>query len=290
MIPQPHFRPLLTSTSNPTVKHLVKMRDNRARRRAERVLVDGWRETRRAIESGLRPLGVYVCGETDPPSTTDTDTEISDRQCREYVVGAARDALVSVSAKVMQKIAYGQSDRGVVAEFLAPDGGLGELSLPQSGLVLVLDQFEKPGNIGAAFRCADAASVDAVILSPSTADRFNPNAIRSSLGAVFTVPGASADEPEVRAWLLRQNYRICAARVESSRPLWQTDLTGPLAIVIGSEAHGLGDCWQGDDDCVIDAVRIPMAGAVDSLNASVSAAVILYEAARQRAPDPGRIQ
>ncbi|WP_231743771.1 TrmH family RNA methyltransferase [Stieleria neptunia] len=274
---------MLTSTSNPTVKHLVKMRDNRARRRAGRVLVDGWRETQRAIESGLDPVGIYVVadhGDAVMPASQQSTHPQSDAQ--RFVTDSASQALVSVSPTVMQKIAYGQSERGVVAEFAAPDWSLSQLRLPETGLVLVLDQIEKPGNIGAAFRCADAAGADAVILCPAAADRFNPNAIRNSLGAVFSVPSATADEADAKAWLTERGYRICAARVESSRPLWQADLTGRLAMVIGSEAHGLGDHWQSDADGTVDAIRIPMAGNIDSLNASVSAAVFLYEAKRQR--------
>lgn len=276
---------LLTSTNNPTVKHLAKMRDNRARRRAGRVLVDGWRETRRAIESGLTPIGVYVVDQTAEHSAgsagaaTDAMSE-----SEQWVRGSCAATLCRVSENVMKKIAYGQSDRGVVAEFQTPQSELSDLNPPESGLVLVLDQIEKPGNIGAAFRCADAAGVDAIILTPASADRFNPNAIRSSLGAVFSVPSATADESVSRRWLSEKGYRLCTARVESSRPLWDCDLTGALAIIIGSEATGLGDNWQTDDRQAVDAVRIPMAGQVDSLNASVSAAVLLYEAQRQRQP------
>jgi TrmH family RNA methyltransferase len=274
---------LLTSTSNPTVKRLVKMRDNRVRRRSGRILVDGWRETIRAIESGLKPIGVYVTGDSILDSDPQADSELdADRATASAVLADVADALCRVSPAVMHKIAYGQSDRGVVAEFDAPRWGLAECDLPPSGLVLVLDQFEKPGNLGAAFRCADAAGADAVIVTPATADRFNPNAIRSSLGAVFTVRSAAADENEAKRWLAEHGYRLCAARVESSQPLWQCDLTGPLAIVIGSEANGLGAHWQSDADATVDAVRIPMGGTVDSLNASVSAAVLLYEASRQR--------
>ncbi|MCS7471232.1 RNA methyltransferase [Stieleria sp. ICT_E10.1] len=274
-------RHLLTSTSNPTVKHLVKMRDNRARRRAGRVLVDGWRETQRAIESGLDAIGIYVVAGRGDATPTHGQSAHPQSDAERFVTESAARALVDVSPTVMQKIAYGQSERGVVAEFAAPEWGLSELRLPDAGLVLVLDQIEKPGNIGAAFRCADAAGADAVILCPAAADRFNPNAIRNSLGAVFSVPSATADEPDAKAWLAELGYRICAARVESSRPLWQADLTGRLALVIGSEARGLGDHWQ-SDDVTVDAIRIPMAGNVDSLNASVSAAVLLYEAKRQR--------
>ncbi|QEF97120.1 23S rRNA (guanosine-2'-O-)-methyltransferase RlmB [Stieleria maiorica] len=278
---------MLTSLRNPTVKRLVKMRDNRARRKTGHILVDGWRETQRAIQAGLDPLGIYAVADsgdaTAAEDTGDTGRSIGPQSdARRFVIDAAGQSLVDVSAAVMQKIAYGQSERGVVAEFAAPPWGLSELRVPESGLILVLDQIEKPGNIGAAFRCADAAGADAVILCPAAADRFNPNAIRNSLGAVFSVPSAAADEADARSWLVRHGYGICAARVESSRPLWQADLTGPVAIVIGSEAFGLGAHWQSDPQTAIDAIRIPMAGDVDSLNASVSAAVFLYEAARQR--------
>lgn len=250
------------------------MRDNRSRRRANRILVDGWRETRRAIESGLVPIGVYIVA-TRSSSDAFSETE-------QWVRQSCRDTLCPVSPTVMQKIAYGQSDRGVVAEFQTPHWDLSGLKTPENGLVLVLDGLEKPGNIGAAFRCADAAGADAIILTPSTADRFNPNAIRSSLGAVFSVPSAVADESQTREWLVERGYRLCAARVESAQPLWQSDLTSPVAIIIGSEAKGLGENWQSKDNVTVDAIQIPMAGKVDSLNASVSAAVLLYEAQRQR--------
>ncbi|MCO8124292.1 RNA methyltransferase [Stieleria sp. TO1_6] len=264
-------RIVLTSTSNPTVKHLVKLRDNRARRKAGRLLVDGWRETQRAIESGLRPIGVYLADGFAPQT-----------EAQRWVCRAAADQLCPVAESVLQKIAYGQSSRGVVAEFAAPDSGLEQLTLPAGGLVLVLDHLEKPGNVGAAFRSADAAGASAVILTPQHCDRFNPNTIRSSLGTVFSVPSAVADQAQAKHWLSQQGYRVLAARVESSRPMWDSDLTGSVAIVIGSEADGLGDNWQSDDQVQVDGIHIPMSGRADSLNASVSAAVLLYEAARQR--------
>ncbi|KAA5545580.1 RNA methyltransferase [Roseiconus nitratireducens] len=253
------------------------MRDNRARRRAGKMLVDGYRETRRAMESGLEPTGVYVLSEETRPTPGPQESAAD----RDWVHRHAGAALQTVSAAVMQKIAYGQSARGVVAEFQAPGGDLSSLTLPSTPLILVLDQVEKPGNVGAAFRCADAAGVDAVILTPAESDRYNPNAIRSSLGAVFTVASAVADETDARRWLRAQGIPMFAARVESSRPLWATDLSGAAAIIVGSEALGLGDRWDGPQGDV-QGVHIPMAGQVDSLNVSVSAAVLLYEAARQR--------
>lgn len=277
---------MLTSTQNPKIKHLVRMRDNRARRRAGVILVDGWRETRRAIESGLAPTGIYALPETaerapaatPPPPETSSSIDASERWVRTH----AADHLTLVTAQVMEKIAYGQSDRGVVAEFAVVPRTLNELRLPPATLILVLDRFEKPGNVGAAFRCADAAGVGAVILTPESADPLNPNAIRSSLGTVFSVPYAVADEADAKAWLAERGYRVFAARVESSLPLWQCDFSGAVAIVIGNEAAGLKNHWSDGDGCRIDAVRIPMRGSADSLNASASAAVLLYEACRQR--------
>jgi TrmH family RNA methyltransferase len=268
---------LIRSLQNPTVKRLIRLRDNRSRRRAERVLVDGWRETRRAMEAGLKPLGIYTVPEEAASSTASAGESAA------WVLDHAGQSLQSVTAEVMQRISYGQSSRGVVAEFESPRWNLSQLTVPNSPLVLILDRFEKPGNVGAAFRCADAAGVDAVLLTPESCDRFNPNAIRSSLGAVFSVPSATCSEAEARRWLREYEIRVFAARVESSLPIWETDLVGPVGLLIGSEAHGLGEHWQPANDCSIASVQIPMNGRVDSLNASVSAAVLLYEAARQRA-------
>lgn len=248
------------------------MRDNRARRKAKRILVDGWRETRCAIQAGLSATGIYYTENATQEPTTE------EKEVRE---NSARHA-THVSSAVMQKISYGQSERGVVAEFEAPLWGLDQLSLPKNPLILVLDCLEKPGNIGAAFRCADAVGVDAVILVPASNDRFNPNAIRSSLGAVFTVPSAVSDESTARSWLVEQGVNLFAARVESSQPMWETNFGRSTAIVIGSEAKGLRSHWQSNETVAVHGTQIPMSGQVDSLNASVSAALLLYEAKRQR--------
>ena len=182
---------------------------------------------------------------------------------------------------MLEKIGYGQSSRGVVAEFEQPQRTLEMLALPKTPLILVLDQIEKPGNVGSVFRCADAAGIDAVILS-DVCDLFNPNAIRSSLGAVFRVPAAVASAEQTLDYFVQHQIRVLAARVESSIPLWESDFVGPLAIVLGREAQGLADRWQNVGSSPIVGVRIPMFGAVDSLNVSVSAAVIAYEAIRVR--------
>lgn len=265
---------VLTSPSNPTVKRLVKLRDNRARRKSGAFLVDGWRETRLAMQAGMLPQGVYV-------SSPRQEVEPEFRQAVDWVLANAANCLVEVSASILQRIAYGQSQRGVVAEFQAPSESLQSLQPRSDGSILVLDHFEKPGNIGAALRTADAAGVAAVILTPETADRFNPNLIRSSLGAAFTLPIAVTSEAEAITWLIANRYRIVTARVESAKPLWKTDLSGRVAIVIGNEAKGLCEHFSTEVHDRIEAVQIPMMGQVDSLNASVSAAVLLFEALRQ---------
>jgi TrmH family RNA methyltransferase len=252
------------------------MRDNRARRKAARVIVDGWPETAHAIGAGLKVRGIYL------PESMSFQTEAPRDWAIQSVLDASTpDKLTWVSDSIMEKIGYGQSFRGVVAEFEQPTMTLEQLDLPSSPLVLVLDNIEKPGNIGAIFRCADAAGIDAVLLCDSC-DLFNPNAIRSSLGSVFHVRSATGTLSELAQFLIRRGIRAMAARVESSRPLWKADLEGPLAIIVGSERDGLGDRWRKLGDAAVEGICIPMAGKVDSLNVSVSAAVIAFEATRRR--------
>ena len=268
---------VLRSTANPTLRHLAKMRDNRARRKANRVIIDGWRETSQAIHAGLELCGIYVSESnlTDP-------VDRNDAAVRTVIDHAtATNTIVGVADPLMGKISYGKSARGVVAEFVRPISDLNSLELNQNPLILVLDRIEKPGNIGAVFRCADAAGVDAILLCDCV-DHYNPNAIRSSLGTIFQVPHASGNEATLSTFLRQHSLKIFAARVESSTSLWTTDLSGPVAIILGSEANGLGDRWTATEDLLTSALRIPMAGAVDSLNISASAAIITYEAQRQR--------
>ena len=156
---------------------------------------------------------------------------------------------------------------------------LQDLKLGQNPLVMVLEGIEKPGNIGAMLRSADAAGADAVIICDPLTDLFNPNLIRSSLGAVFTVPVACAGSAEAAAWLKAQGIRILTAQLQDSELYYHTPMTGGTAIVVGSEALGLTEVWRQAADAHI---RIPMLGEMDSLNASVSAAILLFEAVRQR--------
>ena len=186
-----------------------------------------------------------------------------------------------VADRLMEKISYGQSSRGVVAEFVRPNPSLNSLDLPENPLILVLDEIEKPGNIGAVFRSADAAGVDVILLSDCV-DQYNPNSIRSSLGTIFQIPSFNGTESELRDFLISRSIQVFAARVESSKSLWKCDLKGPTAIVLGSEARGLKERWNAEHETCIAGIRIPMAGEADSLNIAASAAIIAFEAARQR--------
>ena len=165
------------------------------------------------------------------------------------------------------------------SDLRVPDLALDRISLPENALVVVIESVEKPGNLGAVLRSADAVGAAGLVAADARTDIFNPNVIRASLGTVFSVPVASGSTPETIAWLREHGLGIVTARVDAAALYSDLDLRGPLAIVLGSEAHGLSDSWRGDD---VTAAHLPMHGAADSLNVSTTAAVLLYEATRQR--------
>jgi TrmH family RNA methyltransferase len=184
-----------------------------------------------------------------------------------------------VTQAVLAKIAFGDRAEGAVAVVRTPAPTLGDLETPAHPLLVVLEGVEKPGNLGAVVRSADAAGADAVLAADAGTDLFNPNAIRASLGTIFTMRVASATSADVRAWLRARDVRVIAARVDAPRLYTQADLTGAVALAFGSEAHGLSAVWDGPD---VLGVRLPMLGSADSLNVAATAAVMLYEARRQR--------
>jgi TrmH family RNA methyltransferase len=199
----------------------------------------------------------------------------------EGVFSAARQAraeIIEVTPRVMEKIAYGQRVEGIVAVARPPERQLSDLKLSDQSLVAVIERVEKPGNLGAILRTADAAGVAAVIVADCRTDLYNPNAIRASLGAIFTVPVCAATSEETLTWLRQQGFRVFAARVDGSIEYTAANFRGRAALALGSEAHGLSPFWHASD---ITAVRLPMLGQVDSLNLSATAAVLFYEALRQ---------
>ncbi len=259
---------MISSLQNPTVKWLRRLRDNRFRQQEQVVVVDGIAEVGRALAAGLQPNTMLYA----EPLAADWMQRFS------QAMAVAQPA----SEEVMQKVGFGEHHRQIVAVFEQPDLSLEDLELPANALIVVLDGFEKPGNIGAVLRSADAAGADAVVLSSCLCDRFNPNVIRASLGTVFTVPNAAASRHAVMDWLSARGIAVVTTRVDAPESFWDVNLRDSVAIVIGSEADGLDASWNQSPTLSARNVRIPMQGHADSLNASVSAALLLFEARRQR--------
>lgn len=238
-------------------------------------LVDGTRELRRALAGGASVVEVFVA-----------DSLLDDEG--RAAVDDARQSGASIqraTAGILDRLAYGDRSDGLVAVVRIPDLALETLRLRADALVVVLEGIEKPGNLGAVLRTADATGADAVIVADPRTDLFNPNAIRASLGTIFAVPVAAGTSQEVRAWLDSAGVIPVVARVDAPGEYTRVDLCGPVALVLGSEADGLTDAWGGDG---VIPVSLPMLGVADSLNVSISAAVLLYEARRQRSTAASR--
>jgi RNA methyltransferase, TrmH family len=266
---------VIESASNPRVKAALRLRERRGRDATGLTLVDGGREALRAMEAGAVVESAFVC---PPLLATREAKRVAEKLSQSFgPFGAAID-YAEVSERAFERLAYGDRADGVVLVVRAPRADLAEIQLPPDPIVVVTEDVEKPGNVGAILRSADAVGASAVIAVGGT-DLFNPNVIRASVGTVFTVPVAAASAEATAAWLREHGVRIVASRVDATRLHIEADLRGPLAIVLGNEAAGLSDAWRSAD---VEAVRLPMAGVADSLNVSVAAAVLLYEAWRQR--------
>ena len=262
----------LLSPANPRIHAAALLRGRRARDEGGLTLVDGGRELLRAIDAGAAVESLFVrrAGLRTPDA----------RRAVERLAHAGVET-IECSPAAFEKVAYGDRDEGVVAVVRTPRAELADLRLPAEPLVVVTEDVEKPGNVGAILRSADGAGADAVIAADRRTDLFNPNVIRASVGTVFSVPVARATADDARRWLDAHGVRVVAARVDAETLYTDADLTGPVALVLGSEASGLSAAWDGAD---VEAVRLPMLGLADSLNVSVTAAVLLYEARRQRGP------
>lgn len=265
----------ISSLHNPRVKRAVRLREGRQRQKQGRFLIDGARELLRAIEAGIELDEIFVCRAL----------------CRSAESHAAWERLEGTAARMthvtpalLEKLAFGGRNEGLVAVAVPPQRTLDDLVLPSEPLVAVLEGVEKPGNVGAVLRSADAAGVSALIVIDGGTDLYNPNAIRASLGTIFTVPVCAASSIETLAWLGQHGLRIYAARVDAEQLYTRADWRGPAAIVLGSEAQGLSAAWSAAE---VAPVRLPMRGAADSLNVSAAAAVVFYEALRQRSLQDG---
>lgn len=259
----------ITSTANPRVKQLVELRRRRARDAAGVTVIEGHAELSLALDVGVRPTQLYVA----PDLVRTADTDLAPR-----VVPWGTE-VVTLSSDAFAKASYRESPDGWLAVVPAPDVSLAAVDLPAQPLVLVCEGVEKPGNLGAMLRTADAAGVDAVIAADPVADWGNPNVVRASKGTVFAVPVAAASTTETIDWLTRAGLRIVVATPEAEAVLGDVDLTGPVAIVVGAEHAGVSDAWR---TAATVRARLPMSGRVNSLNVATSAAVFVYEALRQR--------
>lgn len=233
-------------------------------------MIDGARELARAMAANVAVRDVFVC-----PALCRSEES---RRLLE-TLSTSGTAVLEVTEAVFAKIAFGERAEGVLGIAATPSTSLDDLTLPENPLVAVLEGVEKPGNIGAVLRSADGAGLSAVVVADPRTDLFNPNAIRASLGTIFSVPVAAAAGSEVLAWLRHRSLQILAARVEGAVSYTAVDYRRPTAIVLGSEAHGLTPIWTGAD---VRPIALPMFGAADSLNVSAAAAVLFYEALRQR--------
>jgi TrmH family RNA methyltransferase len=262
---------VVTSAANPGVKQVVKLRNARVRRQTKTFVVEGYRELRRALEAKVQIEQLWCCPELWLGENENELVELA---------AASGADIVEVAAEPFRKMSYRDRPEGLLAVCVQPDTSLDRIELSKRPLVLVVEAIEKPGNLGTMIRAAGAAGADAVVAADPATDVFNPNVVRSSIGTCFSVPVAVAESDDAIAWLRKSDVRICVATPDAETAHYDADLAQALALVVGSEQYGLSIDWLGVAD--LD-VRIPMPGGViDSLNAAASAAVLLFEAVRQR--------
>lgn len=257
----------ISSLQNTKVKQLVALQQKSSERRKQGVfVVEGIRELQHCLNAGYTINSIFFCPEL-------TDTGALSSLLSESITS------YEVTPEVYEKIAYRGSTEGVIATVQSKQLALKDLHLSQQPLLIVLESVEKPGNLGAILRSADAAGADAVIICDPLTDLYNPNLIRSSIGAIFSVPCIACSSDDCINFLKQNNINILTAQLQDSKLYYDTDMTCGTAIIMGTESTGLTDVWRKAADAHI---RIPMLGQLDSLNVSVSAAILLFEAVRQR--------
>ncbi len=261
----------LTSPSNPRIKHVVKLRSCAFREETREMIVEGYRECRRALDNGYRPRVLYFCpelylkNENEPALVAECE--------------AAGAEVFRCSRIAFLKMAYKDRPDGLLMTGPHISRRLEDIDVPPRALVIVTEAIEKPGNLGTILRSADAARAAAVIVCDRTTDIHNPNVVRASTGTMFSVPIAEATTQEAIAWLRARGFRILAATPHAEKLHFEVDLTGNVAIAVGAEQYGLTAAWMDQADV---RVRIPMLGLADSLNVSAATTILVYEAVRQR--------
>lgn len=259
---------MITSPQNPAIKNIVKLSKHKERKEQNLFVIEGARELTLALEGGYEIAAVYVCRDlfarTDYP---------------DVLRSVCEKTVFDISLEVFGKIAYRENSDGIVALGRPKSHTPDTLKLSGNPFVIVLEAVEKPGNLGAILRTADAAAVDAVIICDPQTDLYNPNVVRSSVGGLFTVQTVVCTSQEAVKWLEENGITSFAAELLAAEFYQDADFTGPSAIVLGTEADGLTTFWL---QHAKKRIKIPMRGKIDSLNVSVSAAVLTFEAIRQR--------
>ncbi len=269
---------LITSVQNPKVKHVALLQQKSSeRRRTGLFVVEGQREIGHCMEAGLEIDSLFCC----PQLLQDGGLELNTQNSKLKTQHSKLKTVPSyeVTPAVYEKMAYRGSTEGMLAVVRSRPATLDGLTLSEHPLIVVLERVEKPGNLGAVLRSADAAQADAVIVCDPLTDLYNPNLIRSSIGAIFSVPCVVCTSEACISFLKAHGIRILTAQLQDSHLYYDTDMCQGTAIVMGTESTGLTDTWRQAADAHI---RIPMLGRLDSLNVSVSAAILLFEAVRQR--------
>ena len=260
----------ISSLQNPLIKNLLLLQEKpRERKEQNLIVIEGVREISLALGAGYTVTELFCCKELI------SDDDLS------KMIALSRSPLdpTEVLRTIYNRIAYRKDHGGAIALANPKRIIFNDLKLKTPPLLLVLESVEKPGNLGALLRTADAANLDAVIICDPQTDIYNPNAIRSSIGCIFTMPIVTATTIETLEWLRSKKIRMFGTALTATRFYHETDLSGPSAIIMGSEAFGLSSTWlEGSDELI----KIPMNGKIDSMNVSTSAAVVVFEALRQR--------
>lgn len=256
----------ITSIQNPLIKSLVLLQEkSKARKQTGTFLIEGVREISIAIKGGYEIETILFLPEL-----------LSEIEISKWYKNAE---LIEISKEVYQKLAYRDTTEGVLAVAKTKSMELSDLKLSENPLILVAEAPEKPGNIGALLRTADAANLDAVIIANPKSDLYNPNIVRSSVGCLFTNQIATGTTTEIIAFLKEQKINIYSATLQNSTSYHTQDYTLPTALVVGTEATGLSEAWR---NAATQNIIIPMQGEIDSMNVSVAAAILIFEAKRQR--------
>lgn len=260
----------ITSAKNPKVRDATNLMDRRQRDQTGLMLIEGVRELALAIKGGISINRLFYCEDLFKGPEEDIILKATAAQNAE---------LIPVSTHVFEKMAYREDSFGLIAVAKQPIKTLNDIPLKKPPVVIVVEGVEKPGNLGAILRSADAAGVDCIIVCGKSTDIYNPNVVRASIGTVFTVPAVKTTVSEAINWLKENGIKTIATTPQAELEYFDADLGGPCAIVMGSEHEGLSETWLSIADLL---VRIPMMGLADSLNLATATTILLYEVVRQR--------